>query len=80
MSQTLYATFLDGKIVLDEPAPKIPQGKRLKLVVAYEEEDEMSETEREKLHAAIDKSRAQFAAGQSVTAEEMFQKARERRK
>jgi hypothetical protein len=35
MSQkAFYATFTHGRVVLDEPTPQIPEGKRLKLIVA----------------------------------------------
>jgi hypothetical protein len=78
MSKAFYATVHNGGLVLDEPIQGLPEGKRVQLLLV--DDDEMSDEEREKLHAAIDKSRAQFANGQFVTPEEMFANAKARHK
>jgi hypothetical protein len=80
MSKTFYATFQGGKVVLDEPSPQIPEGKRLKLVVPdndtelEEEDDSMDEEERAELDAFLAKSMESAKAGKTITHEEMMQR------
>ena len=80
MSQTFYATFQGGKVVLDEPNPQIPEGKRLKLVVAdndtelEDDDDSMDEEERAELDAFLAKSVESARAGKTVTHEELMQR------
>jgi hypothetical protein len=75
----LHAVIRDGRYVVDEAAENLPEGKRLKLVVV-EDDDEMTKEEQAKLHASIDKGRAQIAAGQRITAEAFLAKLQERSK
>ena len=78
MSQTFYATFQGGKVVLDEPNPQIPEGKRLKLVVPdndaefEEDHDDLDEEDRKALHAAIEEGLQEGEAGETVPVEDLF--------
>ena len=77
MSKTFYATFQGGQVVLDEPNPQIPEGKRLKLVVPdndteLEDIDDLGEEERKALHAAIEEGIKEADAGETVPVEDLF--------
>jgi hypothetical protein len=77
MSQTFYTTFQGGKVVLDEPNPQIPEGKRLKLVVPdndAELEDEMDDEERAELDVFLAKSMESAKTGKTISHEEMMRR------
>jgi len=72
----LRARVEKGRLVMDVPTD-LPEGTVLDLVVD-DEGDDLDETEREALHAAIDESLRQAAAGQTRPASEILDELRRR--
>ncbi len=64
---TLRARVTNGRIHLDEPTD-LPEGTELELLVV----DELDETERARLHAALRASEEEFATGKTVSADELI--------
>ncbi len=52
--QTLKAHVRNGRLIMDEPTD-IPEGSEIELVIA-DDEDNLDEKERERLHRALRKS------------------------
>ncbi len=65
-----------GRIVVDEPSD-LPEGTELALVVD-DGDDDLDETERDALHASIDRGLADVAAGRVAPAEDVIAKLRAR--
>ncbi len=66
--QTLKAHVRNGRLIMNEPAD-IPEGSEIELVIA-DDEDNLDERERERLHRAPRKSWASATPGEmSATTE-----------
>jgi hypothetical protein len=76
MSLRLRARVRGGRLTLDEPVD-LPDGTIVDLVPANDEDD-LDDADRERLHAALDRSAAQFEAGQGIEAEEALARLRGR--
>lgn len=68
--QPLKAHVKNGRLVLDEPTD-LPEGEvieRVPLVdlLSADEQDDLDETERARLHTALDRARAQVLAGATL--------------
>jgi hypothetical protein len=72
----LRARVQNGRLVMDLPTD-LPEGTVLDLVVD-DEGDDLDDEEREALHAALDESLRQAAAGQVHPASEILEKLRRR--
>jgi hypothetical protein len=70
--QPLKAHVQNGRLVLNE-ATELPDGTELSLVVA-DEEDELDDQERARLHESLRRSLAQARAGQLIEADEVIGK------
>src|SRR5688572_20800864 len=68
--KTLHARVIDGRVVVDGPSP-FPEGTELELVIA-ESEDEMDDSERRALRAALARSRADVRAGRIHSLDEVI--------
>lgn len=66
MRLSLEAHVRNGRLVLDEPVD-LPEGTQVTLIPA-DDEDDLDETERERLHAALRRSAEQLARGEGITA------------
>ncbi len=66
----LKARVHNGRLVLDEPTD-LPEGAEVSLAIV---DDDMSDDERARLHAALARSVAQARAGQLVDADEVMRK------
>jgi hypothetical protein len=64
MTLTLRARVRGGRLILDEPID-LPEGSEVELVLAREEDD-LDEADRARLHAAVDRARAQVQRGETV--------------
>ena len=69
----LHAVVHNGRITLDEPT-ELPEGTVIDLVPVDDDLDELDDAEREKLHASIERSQAQIAAGQGIPLEEFLKR------
>ncbi len=69
MSSRLKAVVSGGQAIIKDVGD-YPDGTVLELAIV--EDDEMDESERERLHAALRKSMAQARAGQTRPAEEVL--------
>lgn len=76
-SMTVRVTVRNGRIVVDEPTD-LPDGTVLDLVID-DEGDDLDETQRAALHAAISRSWRQALAGMSAPGEEILERLRARR-
>jgi hypothetical protein len=76
LATRLRAHVEKGRLVMDVPTD-LPEGTVLDLVVD-DEGDELDEEERKALHAAIDESLRQAAAGQTRPASEIIEELRRR--
>ena len=83
---TLKAVVQNGRLVLDEPTG-LPEGTEVELYLADEYaylddvDDPMANMppeERERLHAAIEKSERELAAGKGIPAEDVLRELRSR--
>ena len=69
--QPLRARVHNGRLVLDEPTD-LPEGAEVSLAVV--DDDEMTDEERARLHAALERSMAQAKAGKLIEADEVIGK------
>jgi hypothetical protein len=67
--QPLKAHVRNGRLVLDEPT-ELPEGAEVQLTIV--DDDEMSDEERARLHAALERSMAQAKAGKLIDANEVI--------
>ena len=72
MQQPLRARVRNGRLVLDEPTD-LPEGAEVNLSIV-DDEDEMDDAERARLHRALERSIAQAKAGQLIDADEVIGK------
>ncbi len=72
MTLTLKAKVHSGRLVMDEPVD-LPEDTEVELVPA-EDGDSLSGEGRERLHAALERSAAQFRAGQGIPADEALRR------
>ena len=72
MQQPLRARVRNGRLVLDEPTD-LPEGAEVSLSIV-DDEDEMDDVERARLHRALERSIAQAKAGQLIDADEVIGK------
>ena len=77
MAKALRARVTNGRIVLDEPTD-LPEGTVLELVPGVEV-DELTDEDREKLHAAIRRGLDQGRRGDARPIEDAFDEIRNRR-
>jgi hypothetical protein len=70
MTLTLKARVRGGRLVLDEPVD-LPEGTEVALVPA-DEDDDLDDADRARLHRALRRSAAQFRAGQGTSAKEVL--------
>ena len=76
---TWYAVLKGEQLIFEEPSEKPPEGKRLKLVLVEEDDDDsMDNAERAKLHAALDEGLAQVEAGKTRPAQEVLERLKNR--
>jgi hypothetical protein len=75
--QSMKARVRNGRLVLDEPT-ELPEGTELVLAVA-DEDDEMDDVERARLHESLRRSIAQAKAGQLIDGDEVISKLLARR-
>jgi hypothetical protein len=68
MGLTLKARVRSGRLIMDEPVD-LPEGTEVELVPANDG-DSLDEEDRARLHAALERSAAQFQAGQGIPADE----------
>jgi hypothetical protein len=73
----LKAVVKHGRIVMDEPT-ELPEGTELVLAVV-DEDDDMDEVERARLHESLRRSIAQAKAGQLIDGDEVIGKLLARR-
>ncbi len=71
--RALKAHVKGGRLVLDEPT-NLPEGAEVR--VALVDDDELDDTERVKLHAAIVAAEAELDAGQVVGEDELWARLR----
>jgi len=70
--QPLKAHVRNGRIVLDEPTD-LPEGTEVRLIVT-DEEDELDDEERARLHESLRRSIAQAQAGHLIDADDVIGK------
>ncbi|MEK6606292.1 MAG: hypothetical protein AABZ30_01405 [Myxococcota bacterium] len=66
MTLTLRARVKAGRLVLDEPVD-LPDGSEVDLVPA-DQDDDLEDEDRARLHAALERSVAEFASGKAIDA------------
>jgi len=66
------AVVRNGKLEL-EPGVTLPEGTELSLVTV-DEEDDLDDAERARLHASIERAEEQFARGEGVTEEQALRR------
>jgi hypothetical protein len=74
MTFTLRARVLAGRLMLDEPIA-LPDGTEVELVLANEN-DQLDDADRARLHAALGRASEQFARHEGIPAEEVIAKLR----
>jgi hypothetical protein len=72
MGLTLKALVRSGRLIMDEPVD-LPEGTEVELVPA-DDGDSLDEEDRARLHAALERSAAQFRAGQGIPADKALQR------
>lgn len=72
MTLTLRARVKGGRLVLDEPVD-LPDGAEVDLVPA-DQGDDLDHEDRARLHAALERSAAEFAAGKAIDAREALKR------
>jgi len=72
MTLTLKAKVHSGRLVMNEPVD-LPEGTEVELVPA-EDGDSLSVEDRGRLHAALERSAAQFRAGEGIPADEALRR------
>jgi hypothetical protein len=73
MNRALRAHVKGGRLLLDEPTD-LPDGAEVR--VALVDDDELDDTERAKLHAAIQEAEAELDAGKGVGEGELWTRLR----
>lgn len=71
---TLRAHVRGGRLVLDEPID-LPEGSEVDLVLA-DEQDDLDEEDRARLHAALDRARTQVQRGETIGKDEFLARLR----
>jgi len=74
---TLKARVRGGRLILDEPVD-LPEGSEVDLVPA-DDGDSLSDEERARLHAALERSAKQFADGKGIPAGDVLDRLRGKR-
>jgi len=74
MTLTLRARVRGGRLVLDEPID-LPEGSEVDLVLA-EEQDDLDDEDRARLHAALDLARVQVRKGETLDREALLARLR----
>jgi hypothetical protein len=74
---TLKARVVNGRLVLDEPT-SLPEGTELELSAA-DPGDNLDDSQRAQLHAALERSWEQLKAGKVTTATDAISELRRRR-
>jgi hypothetical protein len=72
MGLTLKARVRSGRLIMDEPVD-LPEGTEVELVPANDS-DSLDEEDRARLHAALERSTAQFQAGEGIPADEALKR------
>jgi hypothetical protein len=72
MGLTLKARVRSGRLIMDEPID-LPEGTEVELVPA-DSGDALDEQDRARLNAALERSAAQFRAGQGIPADEALRR------
>jgi hypothetical protein len=67
---TLKARVRGGRLILDEPVD-LPEGSEVDLVPA-DDNDDLDDADRARLHAALDRSAEQFRAGAGIPADQVL--------
>ena len=71
--QTLKAHVRNGRLIMDEPTD-IPEGSEIELVIADDDDDNLDDKERERLHRALRKSWASAKRGDTRPVQEIIRK------
>ena len=74
MAWTLKAQVRGGRLLLDEPTD-LPEGSEVELVIA-DEGDDLDDTDRAQLHAALRRSEGELQAEYGIDAEEALARLR----
>lgn len=74
MRLPLQASIRDGRLVLDEPVD-LPNGTAVELM-PVDEGDNLDDSERARLHAALQRSAEQFAQGEGIPATDALRQLR----
>jgi hypothetical protein len=75
--QPLKAVVRNGRLVMDEPT-ELPEGTEV-VLAAIDEDDDMPDEERARLHESLRRSIAQAKAGQLIDGDEVIGKLLARR-
>jgi hypothetical protein len=76
VTHALRATVKDGHLVLDEPVD-LPEGTVIDLM-PVDQGDDLDQADRDRLHAALDRSQRDFLAGRGIPAEQVLAEIRAR--
>ena len=71
--QSLRARVQNGQIVLEDPSTELPEGSEVHLTIVVDDADDLPESERAKLDAALRRSLAQAKAGQLIDANDVIE-------
>ena len=71
----LKARVRNGRLVLDEPTA-LPEGSEVELVPLADDWDDLADEDRARLHAALEASEEDVAAGRVVPAEDVIAEVR----
>jgi hypothetical protein len=74
MTLTLRARVRGGRLVLDEPID-LPEGSEVDLVLA-DEQDDLDDEDRARLHAALDRARGEVLRGETLDKDEFLDRLR----
>ena len=78
MRGVLQARVQNGRLVLDEPTD-LPEGDVVRLVIVHDEDDGLSDEEREAMHNSLDRAIAQAKADRTIDGGEFLALIRARR-
>lgn len=67
----LKAHVVNGRIVVDEPID-LPEGSELRVYMYDPTHDQLSDTDRARLHRALERSMAQADAGELIDADDVL--------
>ena len=76
MKISLEAEVRDGRLVLDEPVD-LPDGTKVQLM-PVDDDDQLDDADRARLHEALRRSAKQFAEGKGLPADEVLERLRSR--